>query len=64
MLQLRDMDKVTFRPGDIILMDGLYGCSSGECEQQVWGTSGRRFLRMTCGHEEWRLIRRRIDNWW
>ena len=59
------MEKVNFQPGDIIMMDGLYGCSSETCGFQAWGISGRRFARPACGHEtEWKLIRRRVDNWW
>lgn len=59
------MDRVTFKPGDVIMLDGVYGCSAGECEHQQWGISGRRFPRLACGHDaEYLLIRRRMDNWW
>jgi hypothetical protein len=54
-----------FRSGEIIMLDGLYGCSSDTCNHQVWGISGRRFPRLACGHEvEYRLIRRRVDHAW
>ena len=55
------MERVQFRAGDIIMLDGLYRCSSEECNLQAWGTSGRRFPRLTCGHESWFLVRRRVD---
>jgi hypothetical protein len=58
------MEKVSFRPGDLIMLDGLYGCSDESCGLRAWGTSGRRFIRLACGHQEWTLIRRRMDNWW
>lgn len=58
------MERINFKPGDVILLDGLYGCSSDECIHQQWGVSGRRFGRLACGHDaEYRLIRRRVDNW-
>lgn len=54
---------ITFRVGALIILDGLYGCSHADCSHTVWGTSGRRFLRLPCGHEAaYRLIRRRMDN--
>jgi hypothetical protein len=56
------MERVTFRPGDIILLDGLYGCSAEECEHHVWGVSGRRLPELACGHgAEWRHVRPRPD---
>jgi hypothetical protein len=57
------MEKATFRPGEIILLDGLYGCTHQDCAHQEWGTSGRRFTRLRCGHDEYKLIRRRLDVW-
>ena len=54
-----------FRVGDIILFDGLYGCTEGACTSEQWGTSGRRLAPPACGHHgEWKLIRRRVDRWW
>jgi hypothetical protein len=53
-----------FRTGDVILLDGLYACGSEKCETQAWGVPGRRFQRPNCGHEEWRLVRRRVDAGW
>ena len=50
-----------FRTGDVILLDGLYGCGSDACKVQSWGVPGRRFTKPNCGHEEWRLLRRRVD---
>lgn len=59
------MDRVIFKPGEVILLDGLYGCSHDACELKHWGTAGRRFPRLTCGHEaDYKLIRRRVDHWW
>jgi hypothetical protein len=53
--------QLRFRAGDVILLDGLYGCGAEECSVQAWGVPGRRFGRPDCGHEDWRLIRRRLD---
>jgi hypothetical protein len=50
-----------FRAGDVILLDGLYECAAESCEVKAWGIPGRRFQPPGCGHEEWRLVRRRID---
>ena len=59
------MERVSFKPGDMILLDGLYGCAQGECVHRQWGISGRRFGRLPCGHDsEYRLIRRRVDLAW
>jgi hypothetical protein len=50
-----------FRAGDVILLDGLYGCDA--CDVTAWGVPGRRFPRPGCGHQgEWKLIRRRVDH--
>lgn len=59
------MEKVLFRAGDIILFDGLYGCTDDTCPHSHWGVAGRRLPALGCGHEkEWRLIRRRMDHCW
>jgi hypothetical protein len=57
------MEKTIFKPGEVILLDGLYGCTHEACPHTHWGVSGRQFpTRIPCGHEaEFRLIRRRLD---
>jgi hypothetical protein len=56
------MERINFSHGDIIMLDGLYGCSHEDCGHQQWGISGRRFPKLSCGHQtDWKLLRRRID---
>ncbi len=57
------MEKMIFKPGDVIMLDGLYGCAHEECAHTQWGISGRVFPnRVPCGHDAtFRLIRRRMD---
>ena len=59
------MGRDFYRSGEIIFLDGLYGCGAAPCAETTWGTAGRRLPPLPCGHgADWRLLRRRVDRWW